>query len=83
MKWNSPFYGIGDRGWIPGIHCFTNYVKVTFFHGIALRPLPPGGTERSKDARWIDLYEGQFDEDQMADWIRQAAELPGWNVGME
>ncbi len=46
--------------------------------GASLRPLPPGGTERSKDARWIDLHEGEFDEAQLARWVKQAAKLPGW-----
>ncbi len=57
----------------------THYVKVTFFSGMSLRPVPPGGTAKSKDARWIDIREGdQFDEAQMADWVKQAAASPGW-----
>lgn len=79
VKWNSPFYGIDGQGWFLSFHVFTRYVKVTFFHGIALRPAPPGGTERSKDARWIDIHEGdELDETQMVAWLKQAAELPGW-----
>ena len=54
-------------------------MKVTFFDGMSLQPVPPGGTDRSKDARWIDIHEHDpFDEAQMVDWIRQAAALPGW-----
>src|SRR5688500_14266324 len=79
VKWNSPFYGIEGRGWFLSFHVFTRYVKVTFFNGVSLRPVPPGGTARSKDARWIDLREGEeLDEAQMADWVKQAAALPGW-----
>ncbi|MEJ8571998.1 DUF1801 domain-containing protein [Microbaculum marinum] len=79
IRWNSPFYGVEDQGWFLSFHVFTRYVKVTFFNGLSLRPVPPGGTERSKDARWIDIYEDDaFDEAQMEDWIRQAAALPGW-----
>ncbi|KQV14131.1 hypothetical protein ASC97_13135 [Rhizobium sp. Root1203] len=79
VRWNSPFYGVGDRGWIMTFHVFTRYVKVTFFQGMSLQPLPPGGTARSKDSRWIDLREDDpLDEAQMVDWIRQAAALPGW-----
>ena len=79
VKWNSPFYGIGGRGWFLSFRVFTHYVKVTFFSGTSLRPVPPGGTERSKDARWIDIREGDpLDESQMAAWVKQAAELPGW-----
>ncbi|MFM1769955.1 MAG: hypothetical protein RJA22_2484 [Verrucomicrobiota bacterium] len=76
VRWNSPFYGLVGRGWFLGFHTFTHYVKVSFFMGASLRPAPPGGT--GKDARWIDLREGEWDEAQMADWIRQAAALPGW-----
>jgi hypothetical protein len=76
VRWNSPFYGIEGRGWFLGFHVFTRYVKVTFFRGTSLRPVPPGGT--SKDARWIDIHEDDLDEAQMATWIRQAAALRGW-----
>jgi len=79
VRWNSPFYGVEGRGWFVSIHVLTRYVKVTFFNGRALRPMPPGGTDKSGEARWIDLYEGDApDSDQMARWIRQAARLPGW-----
>jgi hypothetical protein len=82
VKWNSPFYGVEGQGWLLSFHVFTRYVKVTFFNGASLRPLPPGGTEKSKAARWIDLYEGDaLDEAQMAEWLRQAAALPGWEMG--
>ena len=79
VKWNSPFYGIEGQGWFLSFHVFTRYVKVTFFRGTSLRPVPPGGTMRSKDARWIDIHEGdELDEAQMATWVKQAAALPGW-----
>jgi hypothetical protein len=79
VRWNSPFYGIEGQGWFLSFHVLTRYVKVTFFAGMSLRPLPPGGTERSKEARWIDIYEDDsFDEAQMATWVKQAAALPGW-----
>jgi hypothetical protein len=76
VKWNSPFYGIEGQGWFMGFHTFARYVKVTFFRGTALHPVPPGGTAR--EARWIDLHEGQLDEAQLAAWVKQAAALPGW-----
>jgi hypothetical protein len=76
VKWNSPFYGIEGQGWFLGFHTFTNYVKVTFFQGTSLRPVPPGGM--AKDARWIDIHEDDIDEAQMATWIQQAAALSGW-----
>jgi hypothetical protein len=82
VKWNSPFYGIDGQGWFLSFHVLTRYVKVTFFRGISLQPLPPGGTPRSQDSRWIDIYEGdEFDEAQLASWVKQAAALPGWDPG--
>jgi hypothetical protein len=79
VKWNSPFYGIDGQGWFVSFHVFTHYIKVTFFKGTSLRPVPPGGT--GKDARWIDIREDdQLNEPQMKKWIKQAAAIPGWNA---
>ena len=79
VKWNSPFYGMEGQGWFLSFHVLTRYVKVTFFKGTSLHPFPPGATDKSGDARWIDLHENEpLDEAQFADWIRQAAALPGW-----
>lgn len=78
VRWNSPFYGVEGEGWFVSYHVFTHYVKVTFFKGAALRPMPPGGTPKSGDARWIDVREEGYDEAQMADWVKQAAAMPGW-----
>lgn len=81
VKWNSPFYGIEGRGWFLSFHVFTRYVKVTFFRGTSLRPVPPGGTPKSKDGRWIDIHEGDtLDEGRMAAWVKQAAAVPGWGT---
>jgi hypothetical protein len=77
VKWNSPLYGIEGQGWFLGIHCFTSYVKVAFFRGALLRPVPPGGS-KSKDTRYLDLHEDdQLDEAQLAAWVKQASQLPG------
>ncbi len=78
VRWNSPFYGVEGKGWFLSTHCLTKYVKVTFFAGKSLDPVPPGGTPKSGEARWIDIYEGEFDEMQLAAWVKQAAALPGW-----
>jgi len=79
VKWNSPFYGVEGQGWFLSFHVFTRYVKLTFFKGIALDPPPPGGTPKSGETRWLDIHdEEDFDEAQLADWIRQAAAIPGW-----
>jgi hypothetical protein len=78
VKWNSPFYGIDGRSWFLNFHCFTKYVKVAFFRGASLRPLPPGASKH-KDVRYFDIHEDdQLDEELVARWIKQASELPGW-----
>jgi hypothetical protein len=78
VRWNSPFYGVEGRGWFVSFHVFTRYVKVTFFRGTSLKPVPPGGTAKSGEARWIDMYEDEYDEQLIKTWVRQAAKLPGW-----
>ena len=81
VKWNSPFYGLEGKGWFLGVHTFTRYLKVNFFRGSALRPLPPV-TSSGGETRYVHLSpEEPFDEAQLADWIRQAAALPGWSPG--
>jgi len=81
VKWNSPFYGSETQGWFLSFHVLTRYVKVTFFDGTSLRPVPPGGTPKSRESRWIDIYEDDgLDEAQMATWVKQAAALPGWKM---
>ena len=73
VKWNSPFYGIEGQGWFLGFHTFTHYVKVTFFRGTSLRPVPPGASKH-EDVRYVDIREGdELDEAQMANWVKQAA----------
>jgi hypothetical protein len=76
VKWNSPLYGLDGEHWFLSVHCFTRYVKVTFFRGQSLTPLPPGAS-KMKDVRALDIHEGQFDEAQFVDWVRQASRLPG------
>ncbi|MCA9728321.1 MAG: DUF1801 domain-containing protein [Candidatus Eisenbacteria bacterium] len=78
VKWNSPFYGMEDRGWFLSYHCFAKYVKVTFFRGALLDPLPPGASKHP-DVRYLDIYKDEDpDPDLLAGWIRQASKLPGW-----
>jgi hypothetical protein len=78
VKWNSPFYGIEGQGWFLSFHVFTRYVKVTFFRGTSLRPVPPGASKH-KEVRYLDIHEDdELDEAQLAKWIKQAAAVPGW-----
>lgn len=81
VKWNSPFYGVDDGGdeqkhWFLSLHCFTKYVKVAFFRGASLDPVPPGKSKQA-EVRYLDIREGEFDEAQFADWVKQASRLPG------
>lgn len=77
VKWNSPFYGLADDVWFVNFHCYTKYVKVSFFRGAALEPLPPCPSKQ-KDVRYLDVYEDPgLDEAQITDWVRQASRLPG------
>ena len=78
VKWNSPFYGIETQGWFLSFHVFTRYVKVSFFHGASLQPLPPGASKH-KTVRYLDIHEGdELDEAQLTSWVKQAAAMPGW-----
>ena len=77
VRWNSPWYGIDGQGWFVSFHVFARYIKVTFLNGAALQPVPPGAG-KDPDARWVDIYEGKLDSEQMTDWFRQAAAIPGW-----
>jgi hypothetical protein len=77
VKWNSPLYGAEGQGWFLGIHCYAKYVKVAFFRGAKLRPLPPGPS-KSQDTRNLDIREDDaLDEAQFMAWVKQASELPG------
>ncbi|MCG8556296.1 MAG: DUF1801 domain-containing protein [Proteobacteria bacterium] len=77
VRWNSPFYGIEGQGWFLSYHCFTKYVKVTFLRGASLRPVPPGQSKH-REVRYLDIHEDDpLDEELVAIWISQAAELPG------
>jgi hypothetical protein len=78
VKWNSPFYGVEGNGWFLSFHCVTRYVKVAFFNGASLQPLPPGESKQ-KDVRYLHIHEGDtIDEARIGDWIRQASTLQGW-----
>ncbi|GIL01045.1 MAG: histidine kinase [Alphaproteobacteria bacterium] len=76
VKWNSPFYGVEEGAWFLSFHCFTNYVKVTFFRGTSLDPVPPGKSKH-REVRYLDIHEGELDEARFTDWARQASRLPG------
>jgi hypothetical protein len=77
IKWNSPLYGFEGEGWFLSLHCFTRYVKVAFFRGASLRPVPPGAS-KSQDTRYLNIHErDQLDEAQLAAWVKQASKLPG------
>jgi hypothetical protein len=76
VKWNSPFYGFEDDLWFLSFHCFTKYLKVTWFRGTSLRPVP-SGESKHKEVRYLDIHEDDFDEAQFVAWVKQASQLPG------
>jgi hypothetical protein len=76
VKWNSPFYGVEDGVWFLSFHCFARYVKVTFFRGTSLRPVPPGESKH-RHVRYLDISEGELDEERLVAWVRQASGLEG------
>jgi hypothetical protein len=78
VKWNSPFYGTGpeDNGWFVSFHCFAKYIKVTFFRGTSLTPVPAGASKHP-EVRYLDVCEGALEEAQFVDWVKQASKLPG------
>lgn len=75
VKWNSPFYGFEGQGWFLSFHVFTNYVKVSFFQGAHLDPVP-AGVSKMKSVRYLDIREGELDETQFRAWVKQASKLP-------
>jgi hypothetical protein len=76
VKWNTPFYGFENEGWFVAFHCFTKYIKVTFFRGTSLRPVP-SGESKHPEVRYYDIHEDELDEDQFTAWVKQASKLPG------
>ncbi|POH26970.1 MULTISPECIES: DUF1801 domain-containing protein [Sinorhizobium] len=77
VKWNSPLYGMEEQSWFLGIHCFTKYIKVAFFRGTSLHPVPPGESKQ-KEVRYLNIHEDEeLDEAQFAAWVKQASQLPG------
>lgn len=79
VRWNSPFYGREGRGWFLSFRCYTRYVQVAFYSGTSLDPMPPGESKH-ENIRYLNIYEdGEFDEAQFVDWVKQAGELPGWS----
>jgi hypothetical protein len=82
VKWNSAFYGVGDEGWFLSFHCYTRYIKVAFFRGTSLRPMPPGESKQ-ENVRYLHIHEddmienGMRDEDRFIAWVQQASRLPG------
>ena len=78
VKWNSPLYGIAGQGWFLSLHAFKSYLKVAFFRGTSLTPQPPGAS-KMEGTRYLDIHEDDpIDEAQLADWVTQAARLPGF-----
>jgi len=77
VKWNSPFYGVEQGRWFLGLHVFEKYIKVAFFNGASLDPVPPVSSKQ-KDVRYFHIGENdELNEAQFTDWVKQASKLPG------
>ena len=77
VKWNSPLYGVEGQGWFLGVHVFAKYIKLAFFQGASLNPVPPVESKQ-KNVRYFHIHEAdQIDEAQLTDWVKQASQLPG------
>jgi hypothetical protein len=77
VRWNSPFYGIEGKGWFLSYHCFARYIKLTFLRGTSLRPPPPVAS-KDPNTRYFHIQEDEpLDEQLLAGWIEQAANIPG------
>lgn len=77
VKWNTPLYGLDGETWFLSMHCFKTYVRLTFFKGTELKPMP---SKESKVAgvRYYDVTEeAGIDEKQFVTWVKQAVLLPG------
>ena len=80
VRWNSPYYGVEGQGWFLSYHCFTKYVKVTFFRGTSLNPVPPVASKH-EEVRYFHIHENdELDEETLTNWIGQASDLPGENL---
>lgn len=76
VKWHQPFYGVEDEGWFASFSAFSKHVKLAFVADSSLEPRPPTGTGPNRQA--LDLEETDvLDEEQVASWVRQAADDPG------
>lgn len=81
VKWNSPFYGVQGQGWFLAVHAFNRFMRVTFFRGTSLQPVPPGPS-KTPHTRYLDIHEADpRDDAQVAGWVKQAAAIPGWITG--
>jgi hypothetical protein len=79
VRWNSPFHGSQDGGWVLSYHCMTRYVKIAFFDGASLRP-PPPVESKSPKVRYLHVSQDEpLDEKRFTAWVKQASRLPGWD----
>ena len=77
VKYNSPLYGMDGETWFLGVHVMTRYVKVAFFNGRSLDPMPPVES-KTAHARYLHVSEQEpLDEAAFVAWVQAASELPG------
>ena len=77
VKWNSPLYGMDGETWFLGVHCFAKYIKLAFFTGASLSPVPPVESKH-QNVRYFHIHENEkLDEAQLVHWLKQAGRLQG------
>lgn len=77
VKWNTPMYGVEEGSWFVSYHAFDRYLKVAFFRGAALDPVPPVASKHP-EVRYFHIHEDEpLDKTRLADWLIQASRLPG------
>lgn len=77
IKWSTPLYGRAGIGQFASMASFKEHVRLSFFAGANLTPVPPEGS--SELMRGTSLRSmADFDEARIRSWIEQASKIRGW-----
>ena len=78
VKWHGAWYGVPGKSWFLAISSFKAHLKLGFFDGTSLKPVPPVPL-KSKPMAALDVRKDDtLDEARLARWVKQAVKLPGW-----
>ena len=77
VKWGMAYYGV-EGGWCFSSGAFIGHLKLMFIRGTELKPEPPvTPIGMGKSTRGVELASvDDFDERQLASWMKQAATMP-------